>query len=172
MAHTRSARSFPLAAWLFVVGGVLLLLEQLLARVAPSALDTWLVFFAYLALTVAFVALFLWRSVDLLLRVAFLAAAVGFALLALSEVASVGGALVIIGDILVLVGVLVAGILVFVRHVFSRGASIAFLILGIVTALVFLSVLFTFITGTLLVILVVLFGVMLVVTGILIARRR
>lgn len=172
MANTRSARSFPLAAWLFVLGGVLLLLELLLAKVAPSALDEWLVFFGYLAVAVAFLMLFLWRSVELLLKVAFIVAAVGFALLALSTVASVGSGLVTIAEILVLVGALVAGILVFIRHVFTRGADIAFLILGIVIALIYLSALINFITGTLLVVLVVLFGILLIATGLLISRRR
>ena len=172
MANTRTARSFPLAAWLFVLGGVLLLLEQLLARVAPSALDLWLEFFAYLALTVAFVVLFLWRSIDLLLRIAFIVAAVGFALLALADVATLGSTLLKIADVLIIVGVLVAGILVFARHIFTRAAGLSFLVLGIVVALLFLSALFVFITGTLLTILAILFGVLLIITGVLIARRR
>jgi hypothetical protein len=174
MANTRSARSFPLAAWLLVLAGVLLLLELLLSKVAPSALDTWLVIIAYLALTIAFVVLFLWRSVDILLRAAFIVAAVGWAILTLGTIPGVvlGSGVIVIGDILVLVGVLVAGIIVFVRHVFTRAAGVAFLILGIVVALLFLSHLTTFITGTLLVILAVLFGIMLIVTGYLVSRRR
>jgi hypothetical protein len=172
MANTRTARSFPLAAWLLVLGGVLYLLIELLSHIGAGSIDNVLAFIAYLALTVAFVVLFLWRSIDLLLRIAFIVAAVGFALLALATIATLGAVPVKIADVLILVGVLVAGIIVFVRHIFTRGAGLAFLILGIVTALLFLSALVTFITGTLLVILAILFGVMLIVTGVLIARRR
>ncbi|HEX4444764.1 MAG TPA: hypothetical protein VHZ81_14440 [Galbitalea sp.] len=172
MANTRTARSFPLAAWLLVLGGVLYLLIELLSHIGAGSIDGVLAFIAYLALTVAFVVFFLWRSIDLLLRIAFIVAAVGFALLALANIATLGAVPLKIADVLVLVGVLVAGIIVFVRHIFTRGAGLSFLILGIVTALLFLSALVTFITGTLLVILAVLFGVLLIVTGVLIARRR
>lgn len=171
MAKTRTAR-FPLAAWLFVLAGVLILLELLLSHTGASGIDKWLLFIAYVALTVAFVVMFLWRSVDTLLRVAFIVAAVGFGLIALSLLANLGTVVVNVANVLVLAGFLVAGIMVFVRRVFGRLANIVFLILGIVVALIYLSALTGFITGTLLVILIVLFGAGLIVTGVLVTRRR
>lgn len=173
MANTRTSRRFPVAAWLFLLAGVLVLLELLLVHVAPNdTLERVAIVIAYLALAIAFVVMFLWRSVDVLLRVAFIVTAVGFALMALAEVTNVGVVVVRVAEVLVLVGFLVAGILAFLRRVFGRTANLVFLILGIVVALLFLSQLFAFITGTLLLILYILFGAGLVVVGVLITRRR
>jgi hypothetical protein len=158
---------------LFLLAGVLVLLELLLVHVAPNdTLERVAIVIAYLALAIAFVVMFLWRSVDVLLRVAFIVTAVGFALMALAEVTNVGVVVVRVAEVLVLVGFLVAGILAFLRRVFGRTANLVFLILGIVVALLFLSQLFAFITGTLLLILYILFGAGLVVVGVLITRRR
>ena len=172
MANTRTARRFPLAAWLFVLAGVLILLELLLSHVGAASIDSVILFIAYVALTVAFVVMFLWRSVDILLRVAFIVAAVGFALIALSILAPLGTVVTKVADVLVLAGFLVAGIMVFVRHVFGRLGNIVFLILGIVVALIFLSALTGFIGGVLLLILDILFGAGLIAVGLLITRRR
>jgi hypothetical protein len=172
MANTRTARSFPLAAWLFVASGILFLLELLLSHVGVTALDVILVFLAYLALAVAFVILFLWRSVDLLLRVAFVVAAVGWALLALDTLTYLGAAVVTIAEILALAGTLVAGIIAFIRRVFGRRSGIAFLVLAIVAAIWLLTILVaTGIGATFALILAILFGAMLVVAGFFMTRR-
>jgi hypothetical protein len=155
---------------MFIVAGVLILLELLLSRVAPSGLDVWLVFIAYAALAVAFVVLFLGRS-DLLARLAFIVAAVGWAILAIAEVAGVGP-LITIGIILALIGTVVAGIMVFVRNLFSRSASVAFLVAAIAAGLLLLSELVSFLPATLSLILEVIFGIMLIITGVLAGRRR
>lgn len=171
MANTRTARRFPLAAWLFVLAGVLILLELLLNQVAANPLDKWLIFLADVALTVSFVVMFLWRSVDILLRVAFIVAAVGFALFALGNIAALGTGVGTVADVLVLVGFLVSGIMVFVRHVFSRLANLVFLILGILVALLYLSFLTGVLSGAVLA-LTILVGAGLVITGVLITRRK
>jgi hypothetical protein len=171
MAISRSRRTSPLAAWLFIVAGVLILLELLLTHVAASGLDEWLTFFAYVALAIAFVVLFLWRSVDLIARVAFIVAAVGWAILAIAAVAGVGG-LLTLGIVLALIGTVVAGIMVFARGLFSRSASLAFLIAAILAGLLLLGELFSFLPATLVLIIGVLFGILLVATGVLASRRR
>jgi hypothetical protein len=156
---------------MFILAGVLILLELLLSQVAPSGLDVWLVFFAYLALTIAFVVLFLRRGVDLIARVSFIVAAVGWALLAIATVAGVGG-LLTLGVVLALIGTVVAGIIVFVRGLFSRGGSVAFLIAAILAGLLLLSGLVAFLPATLGLIVQVLFGILLIATGVLTGRRR
>jgi hypothetical protein len=170
MATTRTSNSRTVG-WLFVVAGVLYLLELLLSHVGHSGkLDSWLLFFAYAVLAVGFVLLFLWRSVDILLRVAFIVAAVGWAILAIAAVASVGGGLVVIGEILALIGTLVAGITVFMRGIFTRRGALAFLIFAILAALLLLLALTGFLASIAFV-LAILFGVALVITGVLVARR-
>jgi hypothetical protein len=156
---------------MFIIAGVLILLELLLSHIAASGLDIWLIFLAYAALAVAFVVLFLRRSVDLIARVAFIVAAVGWAILAIATVAGVGG-LLTFGVVLALIGTVVAGIMVFARDLFWRGASIAFLVAAIVAGLLLLSELVSFLPVTFVVILEVIFGLMLVATGVLTGRRR
>jgi hypothetical protein len=169
MATTRTSNSGTVG-WLFVVAGVLYLLDLLLAHVGHTGkIDNWIGFFAFALLAVGFVILFLWRSIDLLLRIAFIVAAVGWAILALNSI-SVLNFLGTLGEILVLVGVLVAGIVIFARGIFTRRAGLAFLIFAILTALLMLTLLTGFLAAIALV-LSILFGVALVVTGVLVARR-
>jgi hypothetical protein len=149
---------------------VLYLLNILLAHVAPKLSSPWWDFFAYGLLAVAFVLLFLWR-VSTILRVAFIVAAVGWALIAIGEVASLGSAIATIATILALVGTLVAGILVMIRHTFSRLADIVFLITSILAAL-FLAQGWLHLGGSALTVIEILFGIGLVISGFLIARRR
>ena len=158
---------------MLIVAGVLYLLELLLSHVGVTTLDTILIFLSYLALAVAFVILFLWRSIGILLRVAFIVGAVGWALLALATIAAVGGGLVVIADILALAGTLVAGIIVFARHAFSRRADVAFLVLAIIAAILLFFPLFSIaLSATFALILSILFGAMLVVAGLFISWRR
>ena len=169
MATTRTSNSRTVG-WLFVASGVLYLLALLLGAVGHvGKLGTWLEFFAYALLAVAFVILFLWRSLDILLRVALIVAAVGWALVALNELPGVN-IIPFLGEILALAGTLVSGIVIFVRHIFTRRAAAAFLVLAIIAALDLL-ILLTGVLGVLATILSILFGVILVVVGVLIARK-
>jgi hypothetical protein len=171
MANSRTARTRSIAPILFIVSGVLILLELLLAHFAANALDIWLVFIAYAALAVAFLVLFLRGLGDLVARIAFIVAAVGWAILAIATVASVGG-LLTFGIIIALIGTVVAGIIVFARDLFWRGASIAFLVAAIVAGLLLLSEIGTFMPATFVTVLEVIFGIMLIATGVLTGRRR
>jgi hypothetical protein len=156
--------------WFLLAAGVLYLLNILLAHVAPKLSSPWWDFFAYALLAVAFVLLFLWR-VSTLLRVAFIVAAVGWALLAIGTFVSLGG-LATLAIILALVGTLVAGILVIIRHTFSRLADLVFLITAILAALLLGREWLTFIHGSAATVIGILFGIGLVVSGFLVARRR
>jgi len=174
MAKTRTSNTHPLAAWALIASGVLFLLGILFSHIGISGTVGQIVLFlAYALLAVAFVVLFLWRSIDILLRVAFIVGAVGWALLALSIIATVGGGLILIAAILALVGTLVAGVIVFARNIFSRSSSIAFLVLAIIAAILLLPSVFTFALDTTLAIIIdIVFGAMLIVAGFFMYRRR
>jgi hypothetical protein len=173
MATSRTAQNRPLVSWLFIIAGALLLIEFIFTLVAPTMTSSWLLFLAFAALAVAFALLAPSRSADLLLKVAFVVAAVGWALLALAEVIPGFGTVLSIASVLALVGTLVAGILVFLRHFFTRNADIAFLIAAIAGALLLLDdIRHGILPSVLVTILTVLFGALLVVTGVVMQRRR
>jgi hypothetical protein len=173
MATSRTARNRPLISWLFIIAGALLLIEFIFTLVAPTMTSAWLLFLAFAALAVAFALLAPSRSADLLLRIAFVVAAVGWALLALAEIIPGFGTVLSIASVLALIGTLVAGILVFLRHFFTRNADIAFLIAAIAGALLLLDdIRHGFLPAILVTILTVLFGALLVVTGVVMQRRR
>lgn len=156
--------------WLLLAAGVLYLLNILLAHVAPKLSSHWWDTVAYVLLAIAFVLLFLWR-VSTLLRVAFIVAAVGWALLAIGSFVSLGG-LATLAVILALVGTLVAGILVMIQHTFARLADLIFLITAILAALLLGREWLTFIHGSAATVIGILFGIGLVISGFLVARRR
>src|SRR5476651_814157 len=170
MATTRTSGGSSLVGWFFLASGIVYLLGLLFNSVIHELAGPWWVFFAFALLAVGFFLLFLWRT-DLLLRIAFIVAAVGWALLAIGSVAALGG-LVTLAIVLALIGTLVAGILVFIRHLFTRSADIAFLLMAIFAALVLLAAWVSFLGGTLGVIIAVIFGSLLVASGVFIQRRR
>ena len=172
MATTRTSGGRSLVGWFFLAAGIVYLLGILFAHVATSLSSGWWNFFAFALIAIGMFLLFLWRS-DLLLRIAFIVAAVGWALLAIGSVASLSG-LTTLAIILALIGTLVAGILVFIRHLFTRNADLAFLLMAIFAALVLLAVgaWVAFLGGTLGVIISIIFGILLIVSGLFIQRRR
>jgi hypothetical protein len=170
MATSRKSGGRSLVGWFILAAGVVYLLGILFSHISAPA-SGWWNFFAFALLAVGFVLLFLWRT-STLLRVAFIVAVVGWALLAINSVAGLGVALATIATLLALIGTLVAGILVFLRHTFTRNADIAFLLMAIFAALVLLAVWVVFLGGTLGLIIAIIFGILLIVSGLLIQRRR
>ena len=170
MATTRTSGGSSLVGWFILASGIVYLLGLLFNNVLHVLVGPWWDFFAFALLAVGLFLLFLWRT-DLLLRIAFVVAAVGWALLAIGSVTALGG-LVTLALILALVGTLVAGILAFMRHLFTRNADIVFLLMAIFAALVLLAAWVGFLGGTLGVIIAVIFGILLVVSGVFIQRRR
>jgi hypothetical protein len=170
MATTRTSAGSSLVGWFFLASGIVYLLGLLFAHVAPALSSGWWNFFAFLLLAIGLLLLFLWRT-STLLRVAFIVAAVGWALLAIASVATLG-TLATIAALLALIGTLAAGILVFMRHLFTRNADVAFLVMGIVAALWLLGTWVAFLGGTFGVILEVIFGILLIISGLFIQRRR
>jgi hypothetical protein len=170
MATTRTSGGSSLVGWFFLASGIVYLLGLLFAHIAPAISSGWWDFFAFLLLAVGFFLLFLWRT-DLILRIAFIVAAIGWVLLAIGSVATLSG-IGTLAVILALVGTLVAGILVFVRHLFTRNADIVFLLMAIFAALLLLAAWVSFLTGTLGLIIAIIFGILLIVSGLFIQRRR
>jgi len=171
MATTRTTGGRSLVGWFVLAAGVVYLLGILFSHIATTLASGWWNFFAFALLAVGLFLLFLWRT-STLLRVAFIVGAVGWALLAINSVAALGTAVVTIATLLALIGTLVAGILAFMRHTFTRNADLAFLLMAIFAALVLLAVWATFLGGTLGLIIAIIFGILLIVSGLLIQRRR
>ena len=172
MATSRTSGGSSLVGWFFLASGIVYLLGLLFARIAPAISGIWWNFIAYALLAVGLFLLFLWRT-STLLRVAFVVAAVGWALLAIGSLASLGG-VAILAILLALIGTLVAGILVFLRHLFTRNADLAFLLMAIFAALLLLALggWVAFLGGTLGLIIAIVFGILLAVSGVFIQRRR
>lgn len=171
MANSRTAAHRPLIGWLFLAAGVLFLLVVLFAYLIPSMSGSWLYLLGTLALAVAFLLVYLWESLDTLGRFILLIAAVGWALVALSSVVNIG-ALGLVGYVFAFIGTLVAGILVFLRHLFSARANLWFLIAMLVASLDLLNAIFGFLPSALNVIIPIALGVLLVVSGLFVAQRR
>jgi len=172
MAKSSTTANRPVVAWLFILAGALFLLYLLIHLAVPHLVSTWFFFFADAALAIAFLFLFIGRSKSLILRAAWIVGAVGWAILAIENVAGLGSVVSILGIILALVGSLVAGILVFLRHVFNRRADLAFLLAMIFVALDLLQAWTGFLPGVIDLIVVIVYSVLLVVTGVVLQRRR
>ena len=170
MATTRTSGGSSLVGWFFLASGIVYLLGLLFNDVIHALQGGFWNFIAFLLLAIGFFLLFLWRT-STILRAAFIVAAVGWALLAIGSVASIGGAS-IIAILLALIGTLVAGILVFMRHLFTRNADLVFLLMAIFAALLLLATWIAFLDGTLGLIIAIVFGILLVVSGLFIQRRR
>lgn len=173
MATSRTSGGSSLVGLFFLASGIVYLLGLLFNNIVHVLVGPWWDFFAFALLAIGFFLLFLWRT-STLLRVAFIVAAIGWALLAIGTVAALGSTVTTIADLAALIGTLVAGILVFVRHLFTRNADIVFLLLAIFAALVLLGVIpgITFLAGTIGLIFAIIFGILLVVAGYFIRRRR
>ena len=138
MANTVTSRR-PIVGILLIVAGALVLIGLLFSLVAPAMSGAWLGFLTDVALGLAFLFLALSRASDLLLRIAFIVALVGWFLLALISIIPGLGGISILALILALVGSLGSGILVFIHSTFSRPTNIWFLVAMIVTALYILA---------------------------------
>jgi hypothetical protein len=168
---TTSPASRPVVGLLVAIAGLLATLSFIFVIVSAPFGGAWLGVIADAALFLAFLFLFIGRSTGLVARVFFLIAAVGWALLAIGGVVSLG-VILTVGVILALAGTLIGGILAFTGKIFGRIANIVFLLAAIVVALVLFNQLVPYLSGTLAIIVVALYALLLLVSGILIAARR
>jgi len=170
MATSRTNAARSAVGLFFLAAGILYLLGILFTHVAPSLSSQWWNFFAFALIAVAFLLMFLWR-VSSLLRVAFIIAAIGWAFRAIETIVSLGAVLTV-AIVLALIGTLVSGILVVVRHALGRRADAVFLVFAILATLLLLSTWVTWLGGTVETVVSVLFGAFLVVSGLAVQRRR
>ena len=170
MTTTTPAR--PVVGVLFALAGLLGVLSLISVLSGIVLGGVWLGVILDGALALAFLFLFLGKGPGMLSRLFFIIAAVGWAILTLSGAGVALGIVYQVGVVLALVGTLISAILVFSGKVFSRAANLVFLLWGIVAAVVLLNQLVSFLSGTVAIVVVALYAVLLLVAGILITARR
>jgi hypothetical protein len=157
----------------FIVAGALVALAAILPLLNVSV--SWMWVLAYAALAVAFGILGLGAVNNTVAKICLIAAAVGWALLALNGlIPGLPGVLVTIAAILAGVGGLVGAIVLYVGKEITNMAALAFIVATALGLLVLLgSPLGVFSLGTTLALIVVLlFGAALIVTGVLFRRTE
>jgi hypothetical protein len=169
-AVTTSRRS--LAGIILVVAGALLLLDFVLGLAAVTALSPWLTLLAYVAIGVAFLILALASFQGTITRIALIVGAVGWLLLALGLVVALPAVLVTVALVAAALGTLVAAIALYVGKEVTNMSAIAFIVTGIVAAIILLATVAAAALGDFGTVLAVLFAILLVVTGVLFARTQ
>lgn len=167
-AVTRSRRS--IAGIILAIAGALLLIDVILGFAQVDALGHWLGTVAYLAIGVAFLILALASFRNTLARILLIVAAVGFLLLALGAVVALPSPIGTIAAIAAALGTLVAAIVLYIGKEITNISAIAFIVTGVVFAIIVLAPLANLALGTFGTVLVLLFALGVLVTGILFAR--
>jgi hypothetical protein len=161
-------RSF--VAWLFVAGGVLQVIAvALLLGNAGDVNALWAI--SNLTLGVGFVLMAAWLSRAMISVLAYIIAAIGWLLLALTSIVNLG----FFGSIAVfiaIVGSLFAGVVVYTSHPFTPNADRLFLIAMIAAAINLLVSQNGNVPPLLKDLIVITFGGLLVAAGFLILRKR
>jgi hypothetical protein len=168
-AISRSRRS--LSGIVLLIAGALFVLAIVVPLLGFGL--PWLYVLAFIAMTVGFVILALGAVNNTVAKIALWAGAVGWALLALFSLGiPIPGVLLTIGAILAALGGLVGAIVLYVGKEITNNAALAFVVAAILGVLYLLQVLGAFSLGALGTVIVVLFGVALIVTGVLFRRTE
>ena len=167
---TVTAPNRSIIAWLLVAAGALQVLGGIVGL--ANAGNTGAIYaISNLALGVAFVLMMAWYSATNTARIAFFIAAVGWLLLVLTSLLNLG-ILSTLAVLIAAVGSVFAGIIIYGSRVFGQQASLIFLVAMIVGAVNLLLSQNGNVPGVLRALVVVIFGVLLVVSGIWMIRRR
>lgn len=156
---------------IFIIAGALVVLAAILPLLGVSV--AWLGALGYVGIAVALAVLALGGVNSTLTKVLLIAAAVGWLLLALVGLGiAIPAVLVTIAAVLAGLGTLVGAIVLYVGKEITNTAALAFIIAAVLGLILLLaSPLGVFpLTGNLLLVLIVLFGVALIVTGIIFRR--
>jgi hypothetical protein len=156
----------------FVVAGALLLLHVVLNLAAVTATGFWLLLLAYLALAVAFLILAIASFRSTIARIALIVGAVGWLLLALGYVVALPSPLGTVAAIAAALGGVVAAIVLFVGKEITNNSAIAFIVTTIVAAIILLAGVAGTALGVFGTVLWIVFGLGLVITGVLFARTQ
>jgi hypothetical protein len=171
MTTTSTPVSRPAVGLLFALAGLLATLSIIFVLVHASVGGIWFGIITDAALTLGFLFLALGKGSGTVARLFIAIAAVGWAILTIGGLVTLG-VVFTIGVVLALAGSLIGGILAFGGKVFTRAANLVFLLATVFIALVLLNQLVAYLSGTIALIVVGLYAVLLLLAGILIAARR
>lgn len=171
MTTTSTPAQRPVVGLLFALAGLVATVSLLFVLARSGMSGVWLGIIADAALAIGFLFLAIGRGSGTIARLFFAIAAVGWIILTIGGLVNIG-VLLTIGVVLALIGSLISGILVFTGKIFSRLANVVFLLATIFIALVLLNQLVAYFGGPIALIVVTLYAILLLVSGILIAARR
>lgn len=167
---TLSTQNRSLIGWLFVAGGVLQVFGAIVGF--ASAGNSGAIYaISNILIGVAFVLMMARLSTTPIARVAYFIAAVGWLLLALTSLVNLG----IVGTLAIfiaIIGSIFAGIIVFSGRPFRGQADILFLVAMIIGAANLLLSQNGNVPGAVVLVVVIVFGLLLVWSGIWMVRRR
>jgi len=154
----------------FVVAGALILLHHLLGLANITATGGWLLFLAYLAIAVGFVLLAVGSVANVVARIALIVGAVGWALLALGFLVGLPAGVGTIAAIAAAAGGVVGAIVLYTGKEITNRSAVAFIVTTIVAAVILLAGIAAMPLGAFGTLLWIVFGVGLVLTGVLFYR--
>jgi len=154
----------------FVVAGALILLHYLLALANVTATGGWLLFLAYLAIAVGFILLAVGSVANVVARIALIVGGVGWALLALGFLVGLPAGVGTIAAIAAAAGGVVGAIVLYTGKEITNRSAVAFIVTTIVAAVILLAGIAGLALGVLGTLLWIVFGVGLVLTGVLFYR--
>lgn len=154
----------------FVVAGALILLHHLLALANVTATGGWLLFLAYLAIAVGFILLAVGSVANVVARIALIVGGVGWALLALGFLVGLPAGVGTIAAIAAAAGGVVGAIVLYTGKEITNRSAVAFIVTTIVAAVILLAGIAGLALGVLGTLLWIVFGVGLVLTGVLFYR--
>lgn len=166
-AISRSRRSG--AGIAFIVAGAALLLQTILTLAGTSA-GIWLLLIGYLALAVGFVILAVGSIANILARIALIVAAAGWFLLALGLLVQLPAGFATIAQLAVAIGGVVGAVVLYTGKEITDRSAVAFIVTNAIYAVIVLAALAQFALGTLGTVLLILFAVGLILTGVLFHR--
>jgi hypothetical protein len=167
---TVTATNRTIVAVLFLVGGALQVLGAVVG-LANAGNSGGFYLLSNLALGIGFAVMIAWFASTLAARVAYLVAALGWLLLALTSLLNLG-ILGPVGVFVAIVGSVAAGVLVIMTRPFPGQANILFLVAFVVGALNLLLSQTGNVPGPVVAIVVVIFGALLVVASLVMLGKR
>lgn len=166
ISHSRRAA----AGIAFVVAGALILLVQILALAAFGGLGVWPTVLAYLAIAVGFVVLAVGSVANVVARIALIVGAVGWFLLAIAPVVALPAPLGTVAALAAAAGGVVGSIVLYTGKEITDRSAIAFIVTTIVAAVLLLAGVAGMALGVFGTLLAIVFGVGLILTGVLFYR--
>jgi len=154
----------------FVVAGALILLHYLLGLAGVSVTGGWLLFLAYLAIAVGFILLAIGSVANVVARIALIVGGVGWALLALGFLVGLPAGVGTVAAIAAAAGGVVGAIVLYTGKEITNRSAIAFIVTTIVAAILLLAGIAGLALGVFGTLLWIVFGIGLIITGVLFYR--